>query len=372
MGNIPGFATLEGTGKYTEKMSFQCAKGHFRLVHNLWASSIGIGTYLGKPDSATDRLVENAIVRSVQSGVNVIDTAINYRREHGEKSVGKALRKLLEEGVIDRAEIVLCTKGGFIPGTLGINGFKKSYVDDPHRGIMMNDLVADCHCMHPEYLEDQLDRSLNNLGVETIDVYHIHNPETQLGPVPREIFESRLLSAFKMLEKAVEKGKIRFYGLATWSAFRVTPSNARHISLEHVKRLAGQAAAGKDHLGFIQLPLNLRMPEAVLVSNQDVKGKKETALEASLKLGIHPFISGSIAQGDIPGLSEKLRGFLGARLANDFQRALQFTRSAPGIVSALTGMKRLEHVDENLRLCSVSPLESSEFLKLAVEKLIPI
>ena len=59
------------------------------------------------------------------------------------------------------------------------------------------DVAAGCHSMAPRFLADQLNRSLRNLGVETIDVYYLHkNPETQLGEVPREMFNNRVRAAF--------------------------------------------------------------------------------------------------------------------------------------------------------------------------------
>ena len=51
------------------------------------------------------------------------------------------------------------------------------------------DIVSGCHCMTPKYLLNQLDSSLRNLDVETIDIYYLHNPETQLGKVSTEEFE---------------------------------------------------------------------------------------------------------------------------------------------------------------------------------------
>ena len=96
-----------------------------------------------------------AIVQSVQNGVNVLDTAINYRRERGEKSVGQALERLIGSGEIHRDEILVCTKGGFLPQSLGAQWYAKQF-GKGGGGIGMDDLVAGCHCMHPEYLSNQL------------------------------------------------------------------------------------------------------------------------------------------------------------------------------------------------------------------------
>src|SRR5689334_7396716 len=78
-------------------------------------SSIGIGTYLGNPDETTDSNYTDAIVRAVHLGVNVIDTAANYRFQRSERSIGAALQVLANEHGIARDEVVICTKGGYLP-----------------------------------------------------------------------------------------------------------------------------------------------------------------------------------------------------------------------------------------------------------------
>ena len=358
--SCPGFATLEGTARYRDRSL--CAKDHFREIGEVWLSSIGIGTYLGKPDDPTDEAVVRAIVQSVQNGVNVLDTAINYRRERGEKSVGQALERLIGSGEIRRDEIFVCTKGGFLPQSLGVQWYAKQF-GKRGGGIGMDDLVAGCHCMHPEYLSNQLERSLKNLGLKTIDLYYIHNPETQLGKVDDHTFYERLALAFEFLESAVEEGKIKNYGLATWKAFRLP--GEKSISLAQVKNLARQSAGGEnDHFRFIQLPLSLPMPEAIRMPTQRVGDRLLPAIEAAVELNIFPIASGSIGQGQALSLAEKLKPRLGSVLTHSGQRALQFTRSAPGLATALIGMKQPNHVQQNLELCKKPLLEQERFQAL--------
>ena len=57
--SYPGFATLAGTARYRDRSL--CAKDHFRKTGEVWLSSIGIGTYMGKPDDPTDEAVARAI-----------------------------------------------------------------------------------------------------------------------------------------------------------------------------------------------------------------------------------------------------------------------------------------------------------------------
>src|SRR4030095_1510081 len=114
--SLDGFATPAGTKKYVE---YAIQKGkpssHFRIFDDLSLSSIGMGTYLGQPSLEDDNDIENAVYDSIKSGaLNVIDTAINYRAMKSEKSIGRALLRLIKDDIIARDEVFICTKNGYI------------------------------------------------------------------------------------------------------------------------------------------------------------------------------------------------------------------------------------------------------------------
>jgi len=169
---IAGRATAEGTGRYRERHKKNCAADRFRETGSLVASSIGIGTYLGEPDEYTDSLVASAVVESVRRGANVIDSAINYRYQYGEQSVGKGIRRLLKSGEASRDELIICTKGGVVPHPTPnhVDWFYQQYVEPNNSTVSMADLAQERYCIHPEYIQDRLNWSLANLGIETIDV----------------------------------------------------------------------------------------------------------------------------------------------------------------------------------------------------------
>lgn len=360
---IPGYATAEGTRGYAARFSGVAGKGHFRTAGGLTFSSIGIGTYLGATDAPTDALVTDAVVASVAGGINVIDTASNYRYGRGETSVGAALARVRDEGIAAREELVVCTKGGFLPHPDRERWFEREYVG--RDGIEGSDLVRDVHCMHPAYISSEIERSRRNLGIETIDVYYLHNPETQAAALPPEIFEARLSAAFAALEMACLEGRIRAYGLATWTAFRVPQRTAGHVSLLRSKNAAREAAAdGKDRLKFVQLPFNRGMPEALVDPTQAVSGDVLPALPAARRLGLNPILSAAIGQNKLGKMKPNEIETLGADLAGDAIRTLQLTRSAPGAIAALVGMKSPEHVSENLGLVARPPLSPKTVLDL--------
>jgi aryl-alcohol dehydrogenase-like predicted oxidoreductase len=358
-------ATPEGTARYAARFPGAEAAGHFREARGLRFSSIGLGTYLGEADAATDRRYAETAALCLESGVNVLDTAINYRHQRSERSLGAALREKFASGALQRDEVVVCTKGGY----LAFDGeapadpaawFRKRFVET---GIVnpATDVAAGCHCMTPRYLEDQISTSLRNLGLDCIDVYYVHNPETQIPETGPEEFYWRLRKAFEALETEAAKGRIRFYGTATWNGYRVPPSAPEHLSLERVLEAAREAGGESHRFRFLQCPLNLAMPEAATRPTQRLGGKTLPLLEAAAAHGLTVISSASLMQGRLTrGLPAALKAAL-PNFQTDAQRALQCTRSFPGLTTALAGMSRRGHVEENLFLASVPPLTESEF-----------
>jgi aryl-alcohol dehydrogenase-like predicted oxidoreductase len=364
---IRGFATSEGTERFKNCFAGTLASGHFRQAQGLWFSSLGAGSYLGDPDETADELYKEALKEAIRGGINVIDSAINYRCQRSERSFGRALRELMEAGNLEREEIIVSTKGGFLP-------FDGNYPPDPSRyfretyvqsGILKPEEIAQgSHAMAPRYLEDQLERSLENLGLETIDIYYIHNPETQLAEVDRKEFTTRLQAAFQFLEKKVAERKIRMYGTATWSGYRAEPGNPDHLSLEEINILAREAGGADHHFKAVQLPVNFAMPEAWVLHNQKYGAQTVSFLEIAQRLGILVIASASLLQGQLARPFPPDFQNLFPNLQKSAQCSLQFVRSLPGVATALVGMKRKEHVHENLETAKAPPLSENKLIQL--------
>ena len=173
-------------------------------------SSIGIGTYLGECTEQDDADYEDAIATAIASGVNLIDTAINYRCQRSERAVGAAIRRVIQQGT-PREALVVCTKGGFLP-----LADKAPRSRDEYRAYLKreffdteiltpDDVVAGGHSIAPGFLRYSIERSRKNLGVEYIDLYYLHNPEQQLAAVTPASLRERLRAAFMVLEDAVAR-----------------------------------------------------------------------------------------------------------------------------------------------------------------------
>lgn len=368
---ISGFATPEGTQRFKNRFLTKIDPSFFRHKNHLWFSSIGMGSYLGEPDEETDRLYEAALKEAVLSGVNVIDSAINYRAQRSERAFGKAITELILENKIQRDEMIVSTKGGFIPfdGSYPADAesyFGKTFIET---GILNpEDIVQGCHAMTPKYLEDQLQRSLKNLGLESVDIYYLHNPETQLGEIDRVGFLNRMRQAFEWLESKVKTGKIRMYGTATWNGYRVAPQAQDYLSLEELNCVAREVAGAEHHFKVVQLPLNLGMPEAWLSLNQSFGANFVSFLEVASRAGLIVMGSGSLLQSRLCGRLPEFLDLHFKNLSKSSQRALQFARSVPGMTTALAGMKQVAHVRENLEVAKVPVMSEPDLLAIFQEK----
>ena len=364
---IAGHATVQGTTRYAASHAERAAPAHFReFPGGARASSVGLGTYLGREDSATDAQYEKAIARALERGINVIDAAINYRHQRSERAIGRALATAIARGIVAREDVVVTTKGGY----LAFDGqappdprayFANTYVQP---GIVRPGDVVGWHCMTSRFLTDQLDRSRANLGLDTIDVYYVHNPETQLDELERLEFLSRLRAAFEALEQAVQARKIRWYGAATWNGFRIPPQERGHLSLAEVLAAARDAGGADHHFRAVQLPYNLAMLEAFTLANQRADAGLVPMLRAAEHAGLYTMASASIMQGQLSrGLPPELGTALPG-LTTDAQRALQFVRSTPGVGTALVGMKTIAHVEENAGVARTPPVPWEQFQRL--------
>lgn len=370
---IKGFASSEGTKKFRD-IAIKKGKAylHFKEFDDLILSSIGMGTYLGDLSKEDDTDIENALYESVKShAINVIDSAINYRAMKSEKSIGRSITRLVNDGIISRDEIFVSTKNGYITNDgdypmLDVWEYiQRMYIST---GIIKaEDISSGYNVLKPAYIEKCIERSRFNLKLDTIDLVYVHNAfESWHQDVTKDKFFDMLSKVFEIYEKFRSENKIRYYGMATWTCFRVSEENKEYLSLAEVYNIA-KSIGGIDHgFRFIQLPYNLAYSEALFLKNQNVGNEKKlTILEAAkrLKIGVFssvPLLQGKLIQTKIPDYSEGL--------TDPIIKLVQIIRSSPSIIAPLIGQKKMDHVNNNNKISEVRPLSEEEF-KLAIEVL---
>jgi aryl-alcohol dehydrogenase-like predicted oxidoreductase len=366
---ISGWATPEGTARFAEQAVEKALapQSHFRRASTGQVlSSMGLGTYLGEQDAETNQNLEQAVISGIEAGaINVLDTAINYRSQLSERCIGRALLTLLEEGALERDEIFVATKNGYLTPDADdprdfMTYFREEYLDS--EVVIPEEIANGSHCMTPAFLDNQLERSRQNLGLATIDLMYLHNAaESQMHLLGYDQFMMDLREAFAYFEDARAAGAIRYYGMATWDCFLQTPEKSSHfLSLEAVSQLAHDVA-GDDHgFRYIQLPYNFGLLEALNNQNQTVAGKRMSVLHAAQALGMNVFTSVPLMQGqlldfDLPAMPH---------INSKAQACIQFVRSTPGILAPLIGQKSPEHVSENLALAQLDPIDWAQFQEL--------
>ncbi len=368
---LAGRATAAGTTHYAARFTQAVAGGlapdHFRAALGLKLSSIGVGTSLGEASDQVDALYRRALAEAVRVGCNVLDTSASYRAQRSEVALGRALADLTGSGEFSRDELVIITKGGFIAYRFDRPADPVQYVYDTYiaTGVAEpGDLAGGIHCMTPAFLSQQIAWSLRDIGLRSVDIYLIQNPEAQLPYVDRSTFRNRLQLAFARLEEEVAAGRIGCYGVSTWDGLRKAPMEAGYMSLEIMVRLAAEVGGPGHHFRVVQMPVNAATLEAVTLHNQPCQNRVLTPLAAAQELGLTTIASAAFAQGQIsPRATEALAGGFG-ELTSLPQRALQFVRSLPGVTTALIGTTSVEHLREDLAVASWPP-EAARARRLA-------
>jgi aryl-alcohol dehydrogenase-like predicted oxidoreductase len=347
-------ATTVGTRRFADRFAGHDEEFRRTLPRKLATSALGLGTYLGDCTDEDDAAYSAVVHEALAAGVNLFDTAINYRCQRSERALGHALVEAIASGEVRRDELIVCTKGGYVALDTAPPASREAYdrflEEELYApGILARDeLVRGGHSISPRFLEYQLQRSRTNLGLQAVDVYYLHNPEEQLLAVDRATFNDRVRAAFAMLEERASSGEIAGYGCATWTGFRVGPEHRQHLSLAELVALARDVAGTAHHFRAVQLPVSLAMPEAARLPSQPLGRKLVPLLDAADALGIGVVASAPLMQGKLTsGLPEEMHALFPG-CSTDAQRALRFAASLPGVSAVLSGMRSSAHLAENL------------------------
>jgi aryl-alcohol dehydrogenase-like predicted oxidoreductase len=310
-----------------------------------------------------DLLNRYDVPRLLEGGVNVFDTSISYRQQTSERALGRALRRAFVEKLATREEVFVISKCGYlsVDAESVIEGRRYLIVTYLDSGLIdVDEVVNGVHVLNPGFVADQIERSRRNLGLETIDLYLLEDPELQLAARGPTRFKDLLARLFETLEAAVARGAIAAYGLSTWHGLLLPYWERGHLSIVEVFQTAVDVGGPDHHLRGISLPYNVALGEAKGLESQFGPDSCAASLFDSLRdTGTAVFTAQPLVQGRATrGLPLFFRqAFPG--LATDAQRCLQFARSTPGVTTALCGMRGPEHVAENLALCAHEPASAA-------------
>ncbi|MFC1729181.1 aldo/keto reductase [candidate division KSB1 bacterium] len=283
-------ATPEGTKKYADRFGGSgISEGGFRIFGKtgFTVSKLGFGGYRIHHDSKVNR---RSLQEALLSGVNLIDTSSNYSDGGSESLIGRVIHRLMDEHKIDRDELVIVSKAGYVQGKNLSDAKKREQSGRPFPD-MVKYMEGCWHCIHPEFLEDQLNKSLERLQIEALEAYLLHNPEyfladRQSGSADleesRDEYYRRIESAFAWMEEKVASGKIQSYGVSS-NTFPIGNNEFEFTSLERLLEIA-QTVSSHHHFHVIQFPFNLLEKGACSVFNQQGDEKSDgerTLVEAA-------------------------------------------------------------------------------------------
>ena len=295
----PGHATVQGTAAYAARHIHESngALAHgFALfgATGLTASRLGFGTYRVGQREAEHR---EALRSALRQGCNVIDTSTNYMDGESEQLVGSVLREMMRAGDLTREGVIVVSKIGYVQGQNLTQAQAREKSGKPYPDMVKygDDIW---HCIHPEFLADQLTLSLDRLGLATLDVCLLHNPEyflshaTRLGgdesrdlPALRQEFYARLQRAFEYFETQVQAGRLRGYGVSSNTATSA-PDDPGATSLSHMidaaKLAATTVGAPSHHFQVLQCPMNVYESGAALIKNTGIHNGS-TLLEEAMR-----------------------------------------------------------------------------------------
>lgn len=226
------------------------------------------------------------------------------------------------------------------------------------------------YCLHPGFLKDQVETSRRNLGLDTLDLVYLHNPETWKSGMPQSAFIDKLTRAMEVLEELRGQGKLNYYGISTYAGLRVDHHHPSYLMLDDILK-AAEKAGGKDHgLKYLSLPMNLVMTEPLLEKHQpsranEHKDSKEIIFKSTLEkinelqlnaMITQPFLSGFLLQTPLPTSVFRSR-YIPVKQIN-LLRSLPFDC----IKSVVVGQKTNRHTKINIQIAQ-TPLVDKDVLQ---------
>ena len=293
------------------------------VIFGAWA----VGGWMWGGNDEADSIA--AIQASIDHGVTTIDTAAVYGQGYGEEVVGKAIR-----GRRDRVQVA--TKGGM---TWDLEGGSDPWSTQDRHG---HDILIKRNS-NPSTLPIECERSLKRLGVDVIDLYQVHWPDTT---TPVE-------DTMAALVKLKDQGKIRAIGVSNYDATWIKKAAA-----------AGPLASLQPPYSLVQrkiekdiLPTCRDLDIGVIVYSPMERGLLTGSVTADRVFpkddhrSTHKFFRPENRARVLEALKvvRPIAETHGVSLA---QMVINWTIQVPGITAALVGARNAEQAEQNARALS--------------------
>lgn len=303
---------------------------NYRKLGNgpLTVSELSFGTWLTVAGGIERACALRCVQAALDHGITLFDTANQYGAGQAERLLGEALRPY------PRDRYLIATKLYFPVG------------DEPDHGLSA------------AQIEKQLDRSLERLGVDCIDLYQCHRYDQQ----------TPLEETLTALDRAVRSGKVRAIGFSEWTAGQI----------DAAAQLCGQHNLAPFCSSQPQYSMLWRKPEAQVFAACARHGIGNLAFSPLA----HGVLTGKYAPGQPPppgtrAASEQMSMFMesaGRHYRSDYllqavaqlkpiaadlglsmvQMALAWVLRRAEVASAIIGASRPEQIADNVRAIGVT------------------
>jgi aryl-alcohol dehydrogenase-like predicted oxidoreductase len=274
-----------------------------------------------------------ALRRAYDLGTNFFDTADVYGRGHSEELIGQALGDV-------RPHVLIATKAGI-----------DFYRGEPTRNNF-----------DPQYIRTAIERSLERLRTDYIDLFQLHNPPQKLAR------ETGIWEELRLLQR---EGKVRYFGVSCRTAndavayMRAAEAQddprALGDTLQVAYNLLDQEAAAKDV--FIEAH---RHDWGIISRVPLASGVLSGRYTAGHHFPPNDFRAdwSSERLADSAARVEALR-FLETPARTLAQAAIAFCLSQPAVSSVISGAKTPAQVEENAATADLAPLSDQELAQIA-------
>jgi aryl-alcohol dehydrogenase-like predicted oxidoreductase len=303
------YRTLGSTGFKVSEVGF----GAWAIGGNAHGNSYG---------PTDDEASIAAIQKAVELGCNFFDTADVYGHGHSEELLGKVMKGR-------RADMIVATKVGG---------------DFYHGQPKMN--------FNPDYVEFAVERSLERLGTDYVDLLQMHNPPLQLIRNPK---------LYLPFEKLKNNGRIRHYGVSIHNPDEGLEAMkyGRPESIQVVFNLLRQDA--KEKLFEAATEKNVGIIVREPLANGFLTGKyneDSTFHPGDIR---HNFPREYIRQ--LTGASSQLK-FLESKHRTLSQASIRFILDHKEISTVIPGAKGPAQSEQNMKSSNLPPLTGEELLRI--------
>jgi len=323
-------------------------------------SKIGIGLYLGDETEIVDNNLFRVLERSLNTGINIFDCSPSYRNGKSEKLIGKLIRKYPNK------TYNISTKGGFIPfdfskGEKAENNYIKELIDS---NLIKEELFDQQYfqTFDVRYLQYSLQKTLENINRDSVEIYYIHNPEYLLERCGREIFLNHMRNVFHWIKTEIENRRILEFGISSWFGFFEREPSKR-LQLNDFINLSKEIGI-RQHFRYIQVPYNFYQTDLLFFKGQEVCNKQISLGSAAEKYNLSLITSATLNQGRLVNYTFPDKVTKIFPNMTSAQISLAFVLSTPSIKSCLVGTNSLDHLEELLVVKERSLYDIKKFIQI--------